>query len=158
LLPLVAVSPVLVATTNVELFAPYAVLLVSALVAATLLPAQSELVLAGLLATGSGDPGLLFVVATIGNTAGSVVNWAVGRGVEPVIGKLWFRGAREGYERAVCIFCRYGRLSLVFAWLPIIGDALTIAAGVARVPIVPFVALVAAGKAARYAFIIIALS
>lgn len=153
-----AVSPVLVAATNVELFAPYGVLLVSAFVAATLLPAQSELVLAGLLAAGSGDPGMLFVVATIGNTAGSVVNWAVGRGVEPVLGKRWFLGVRERYERAACIFRRYGRLSLVFAWLPIVGDALTVAAGAARVPIMPFVALVAAGKAARYAFIMIALS
>ena len=153
-----AVSPVLVAATNVELFAPYGVLLVSAFVAATLLPAQSELVLAGLLAAGSGDPALLFVVATIGNTAGSGGNWGVGRGGEPGLGKRWFLGVREGYERAACIFRRYGRLSLVFAWLPIVGDALTVAAGAARVPIMPFVALVAAGKAARYAFIMIALS
>ncbi|TIS44692.1 MAG: DedA family protein, partial [Mesorhizobium sp.] len=58
--------------------AVYGSLFVSAFLAATVLPVSSEVVLVGLLATGRGDPALLFTVATIGNTLGSVVNWILG--------------------------------------------------------------------------------
>lgn len=137
-----------------ETIVPYSALFLSAFIAATLLPAQSELVLIGLLAAGRGDQGLLLVVGTIGNTAGSVLNWAIGRGADTLLGKRRFQAAAKGYERAARIFRRYGQWSLLFAWLPVIGDALTIAAGVARLPLLPFIALVAIGKAARYAAII----
>jgi membrane protein YqaA with SNARE-associated domain len=137
-----------------ETIAPYGALFFSAFIAATLLPAQSELVLVGLLAAGRGDPGLLLVVGTIGNTAGSAVNWVMGRGAETLLAKRWFQSGAKGYERAARIFRRYGQWSLLFAWLPVIGDALTVAAGAARVPLGPFVVLVAVGKAARYAAII----
>jgi membrane protein YqaA with SNARE-associated domain len=137
-----------------EMIGPYSALFLSAFIAATLLPAQSELVLVGLLAAGRGDPGMLLVVGTIGNTAGSVVNWAIGRGADTLLGKRWFQIGAKGYERAARIFRRHGQWSLLFAWLPVIGDALTIAAGVARLPLLPFIALVAVGKAARYAAII----
>ncbi|MDX8477915.1 YqaA family protein [Mesorhizobium sp. VK24D] len=141
-----------------ETLAPYGALFVSAFVAATFLPAQSELVLAGLLAAGRGDPGLLLVVGTIGNTAGSVVNWAIGRGADTLLAERWFGTNRGVYERAVRIFHRYGQWSLLFAWLPVVGDALTLIAGGARVRLVPFVAFVGIGKAARYGAIIAGLA
>ncbi|MFE0014058.1 YqaA family protein [Mesorhizobium sp. NPDC059054] len=133
-----------------EVLAPYGALFASAFLAATLLPASSELVLLGLLAAGRGDPVLLIIAATVGNTAGSLVNWAIGRGVEVLHGRRWFPVSRERYEQAVSLFRRYGVWTLLFAWLPIIGDALTVAAGAARVGLWWFVALVGLGKAARY--------
>jgi membrane protein YqaA with SNARE-associated domain len=52
-------------------------------------------------------------------------------------------------------FRRFGEWTLLFAWLPVVGDAFTIAAGAARVNLGVFVALVAIGKAARYAVIVV---
>lgn len=138
-----------------EILASYGALFVSAFLAATLLPASSELVLLGLLAAGRGDPVLLVVVATVGNTAGSVVNWAIGRGVEVLHGRRWFPVSREHYEKAGRLFRRYGLWTLPFAWLPVIGDALTVAAGAARVGLWRFVVLVGFGKATRYAAIVV---
>lgn len=137
-----------------EVLAPYGALFASAFLAATLLPASSELILLGLLAAGRGEPVLLIIVATVGNTAGSVVNWAIGRGVEVFHNRRWFPVSRERYEQAVSLFKRYGVWTLLFAWLPIIGDALTVAAGAARVGLWRFVALVGLGKAARYVAIV----
>ncbi|PLP61177.1 hypothetical protein CYK37_02510 [Mesorhizobium loti] len=135
--------------------ASYGALFISAFLAATLLPVSSELVLLGLLAAGRGDPALLAVVATVGNTAGSVVNWAIGRGVEVLHGRRWFPVSREHYDKAGGLFRRYGLWTLPFAWLPVIGDALTVAAGAARVGFWQFIVLVGAGKAARYAAIVV---
>jgi len=111
--------------------------------------------LAGLVATGRGDPALLLIVGTIGNTAGAVVNWVLGRGAGAVVAKRWLpKAGRETYARAARTFNRYGLWSLLFAWLPVIGDVLTVVAGAARVSLTPFVLLVAIGKAARYGVIL----
>lgn len=142
----------------VEVLAPYGALFASAFLAATLLPASSELVLLGLLAAGRGEPILLIIVATVGNTAGSVVNWAIGRGVDVLHGRRWFPVSRERYEQAVSLFRHHGVWTLLFAWLPIIGDALTVAAGAARVSIWWFVALVGFGKAVRYVAVAVGLA
>ncbi len=85
----------------------YGGLFLSALLAATVLPVSSEAVLAGLLATGTGNPLMLFLVATVGNTLGSVVNWLLGRGIARWRDRPWFpvtRGAtrrRAGSSRAL---------------------------------------------------------
>ncbi|WP_136620797.1 MULTISPECIES: YqaA family protein [Mesorhizobium] len=132
----------------------YGGLFISAFLAATVLPVSSEVVLAGLIATGRGDPALLFAVATIGNTLGSVVNWILGRGIDSLRTRRWFPVTPERYEQASRTFRRFGEWTLLFAWLPVVGDAFTLAAGAARVNFGVFVALVALGKAARYAVII----
>lgn len=126
----------------------------AAFVAATLLPAQSEAVFVGLLAAGSVDPLALFLVASLANTAGSLVNWWIGRliargGVDRLPARL--RPDPAGLERAQRLFARYGWPSLLFAWLPIVGDPLTFIAGTLNYPLGRFTALVLAGKAARYA-------
>jgi len=101
-----------------ETLAPYGALFLSAFIAATVLPAQSELVLVGLLAAGRGDPGLLLVVGTVVNTAGAVVNWAIGRGAGALVAEHRLAAAgRETYVRAGRVFSRYGLWSLLFAWL-----------------------------------------
>ncbi|QND64677.1 DedA family protein [Mesorhizobium loti] len=132
----------------------YSALFVSAFLAATILPVSSEVVLAGLIVSGRGDPALLLAVATLGNTLGSVVNWILGRGIDSLQTRRWFPVTPERYEQASRTFRRFGEWTLLFAWLPVFGDAFTIAAGAARVNLGVFVALVALGKAARYAVVI----
>lgn len=133
----------------------YGSLFASAFLAATVLPVSSEVVLLGLLATGRGDPALLFAVATIGNTLGSIVNWMLGRGVNTLQARRWFPITPGQYEQAGRTFRRYGAWALLFAWLPVVGDAFTVVAGAARVPLVMFVLLVGLGKAARYAAVVL---
>ncbi len=132
----------------------YGSLFISAFLAATILPISSEVALAGLISAGHGDPALLFTIATIGNTLGSVVNWAMGRGIETLQTRRWFPITREQYEQGSRTFRRFGAWTLLFAWLLVIGDAFTVAAGAARMHLGLFVVLVALGKAARYAVII----
>ncbi|AMJ62209.1 YqaA family protein [Bosea sp. PAMC 26642] len=126
----------------------------AAFVAATLLPAQSEAVFVGLLAAKTVDPFMLFLVASIANTAGSVVNWWLGRliadgGIERLPVRL--RPDPAKLEKAQIWFARFGWPSLLFAWLPIGGDPLTLIAGTLGYPLGRFVLLVFIGKAARYA-------
>ncbi|MER9467708.1 DedA family protein [Mesorhizobium sp. M0482] len=132
----------------------YGAMFTSAFLAATILPVSSEVVLAGLIAGGRGDPVLLLAVATIGNTLGSVVNWTLGRGIDTLKSRRWFPITRERYQRASRSFRRFGAWLLLFAWLPVVGDAFTVAAGAARMHLGIFVMLVALGKAARYAAIV----
>jgi membrane protein YqaA with SNARE-associated domain len=132
----------------------YGALFISAFLAATVLPVSSEAVLAGLVVSGRGDPVLLLAVATIGNTLGSVVTWILGRGIDTLRNRRWFPVTPDRYEQACRTFRRFGEWTLLFAWLPVVGDALTLAAGAARMNLGVFVALVAIGKAARYAVII----
>ena len=117
--------------------------------AATILPAQSEAALVGL--QDAGYPVvLLIVVASIGNTLGAVVNWALGRGVERFKDRRWFTVSPSSLDRASAWYRRWGRWSLLLSWAPIGGDALTVAAGVLREPFWSFLVLVAIAKTGRY--------
>lgn len=125
----------------------------SAFLAATILPFYSEIVLFMLLADG-GDPLLLLLVATAGNTLGSVLNWVLGRFLLHYRDRRWFYFSREQLARAQRWFQARGVWSLLLAWAPIGGDALTLVAGVMKVRLSLFLLLVATGKAARYAFVV----
>ncbi len=131
-------------------------LFVSAFLSATLLPGSSEAALIALLALRQSDPALLVAVATAGNVLGSVVNWAIGRFFAHFSDRPWFPVSARAFERATAWYGRFGVWSLLFAWVPVIGDPLTVAAGVLRVPFWRFVVLVTLGKAARYVFIALA--
>ncbi len=131
-------------------------LFLSALLAATLFPAQSEAVFLGLLYLGRIDPLLLLAVASIGNTLGSVVNWGLGRAVTRFRHRRWFPVSEKRLASAERWFARFGPASLLLSWAPFIGDPLTLVAGVLRVPIVTFVLIVGFAKTARYAAIMIA--
>ena len=117
--------------------------------AATILPAQSEAALVGLQVAGY-PVVLLLVVASIGNTLGAVVNWALGRGVERFKDRRWFPVSPSSLDRASAWYRRWGRWSLLLSWAPIGGDALTVAAGVLREPFWSFLVLVAIAKTGRY--------
>ena len=130
--------------------AAYAGLFAVAFVAATLLPAHSEVALVGLLLTGNYSPWLLVAVASAGNILGSLVNWLLGRAVEHYRDRKWFPVSPQMLERAQAWYHRYGRWSLLLSWAPVIGDPLTVVAGVLREPLWSFLLLVAIAKTARY--------
>ena len=121
-----------------------------AFAAATILPLQSEAALVALQFAGW-PPLLLVAVAGLGNTLGAVVNWALGRGIERFRNRKWFPVSPAALDRATAWYRRWGRWSLLLSWLPVGGDALTVAAGVLREPLWSFVLLVAVAKTARYA-------
>lgn len=132
-------------------FAAYAGLFLSALVAATLLPMQSEAVLAGLLAAGQHSPVLLVLVAGTGNVLGSVINWLLGRGIVRFRHARWFPVGPEALERATRRYRKYGWWSLFLSWMPVIGDPLTVVAGFLREPFGRFLLVVSIAKFGRYA-------
>jgi len=131
----------------------YGGLFLNAFIAATLLPAFSELSFAALLAAGEGIPVLLFASVTTGNILGAVVNYWLGVRLIDFQDRKWFPFAPAQISRATARFNKYGKWSLLFAWLPIIGDPLTLIAGILRTDIKLFLILVTIGKAARYAVI-----
>lgn len=131
----------------------YITLFVAAFVAATVLPAQSEAVLVGLIASDGYFVPALVAVASVGNTLGAVVNWFLGRGLESLKHRRWFPVRPEKLVRAQSCYRRYGKWSLLGSWLPVVGDAITVAAGIMREPLPVFIALVGLAKTARYAIL-----
>jgi membrane protein YqaA with SNARE-associated domain len=119
-------------------------------VAATILPAQSEAVLVGLIYTGHYAVWILVAVASVGNVLGSVVNWLLGRGIERFRNRPWFPVKQASLQRAQGWYQRYGKWSLLLSWAPIIGDPLTVVAGVMREPFPVFLLLVTIAKVGRY--------
>ncbi len=130
----------------------------SAFLAATLLPASSEAMLAGLVVVEAAPTALLLAIASVFNTAGSCVNWLLGRAAERLKDRSWFPVSAGSLQRAQVWYRRYGVWSLLASWVPIIGDLLTVAAGVMRTPFTIFLPLVAVAKTARYAIIVWLLS
>ena len=135
--------------------AAYAGLFAAALVAATILPMQSEAALVALLLSGY-SPWALLIVASIGNVLGSVINWLLGRGIERYRDRRWFPANEAALSRAQGWYQRYGKWSLLLSWAPVIGDPLTVIAGVMREPLPVFVLLVAIAKVGRYAVLTVA--
>ena len=126
--------------------------------AATILPFSSELTLAGLIATSNYDNLLLLIVASFGNVLGSVVNWALGFYSRNLTTKKWFPFKDKQINNSSKWFSKFGKWSLLFAWVPIIGDPLTLVAGLLRVRFLDFLILVMIGKISRYLVIFYLLS
>lgn len=122
----------------------------AALAAATILPMQSEAALAALLLTGRYSVWLLVTVAGLGNVLGSVINWLIGRGIEGYRDRRWFPVTPASLEKAQAWYRRYGKWSLLLSWVPVVGDPLTVVAGVAREPLPVFLILVTIAKVGRY--------
>ena len=134
----------------------YAGLFFSAFASATLLPGSSEAALLALLVAELGHPVSLVVIATTANVLGSFVNWTLGRFLLHLRDRPWFPIGAKAYDRAMERFRVYGLWLLLLSWVPIIGDPLTLAAGILRIPLIPFLVIVTIGKAARYAVILAA--
>lgn len=124
-------------------------LFLAAFGAATLLPFQSEVVFAAMQAAGTAPLGWMLVVASLGNTLGSVVNYWMGRGAERLKGRRWFPASARQMARSQAWYARWGVWTLLLSWAPF-GDAITVVAGVMRTRFAVFLLLVALAKTGRY--------
>ncbi len=132
----------------------YFQLFIISFLAATILPLSSEFVLSTMLLTDSFDKYLLLVVASFGNILGSSVNWYLGKKILIFKDKKWFPANERQIAKGEIYFKKYGIWSLLLAWVPIIGDPLTIVAGILRVKFFTFLLLVSISKISRYIFLI----
>lgn len=124
-------------------------LFLAAFLAATVLPLSSEVVLSTLLLSGQ-SPLLLIAVATVGNVLGSVLNYMLGSWLSQRAMPRWRRLSPKQIASAQERFAQYGTASLLLAWVPVIGDPLTVVAGMLRVRWWKFLLLVTLGKGLRY--------
>ncbi len=132
----------------------YFQLFIISFLAATILPLSSELVLSTMLLTDSFDKYLLLVVASFGNILGSSVNWYLGKKILIFKDKKWFPANERQIAKGEIYFKKYGIWSLLLAWVPIIGDPLTIVAGILRVKFFTFLLLISISKISRYIFLL----
>jgi membrane protein YqaA with SNARE-associated domain len=137
------------------MFSAYLGLFISALGAATLLPLQSESVLVALLLSTAYPPWTLLAVASTGNILGSLINWLLGRYLTHFRERRWFPLSPAQLQQAQRWYARYGRWTLLLSWLPIVGDPLTLVAGIMRERLWVFLLIVSLAKTARYAALIV---
>jgi membrane protein YqaA with SNARE-associated domain len=138
--------------------AVYAGLFLAALLAATILPAQSEAALAAAIVAGGQPVPALVAVASLGNVLGSLVNYGLGYFLTRFESRRWFPLSRAQIEKAEGWYHRWGKWSLLLSWAPIIGDPLTLVAGVLRENLAVFIILVTIAKVSRYLVIVWALA
>ncbi len=119
--------------------------------AATLLPGGSEAALLLLANEGAFSLPLLLCVASLGNILGSLVNYALGRYALRFQTRRWFPVTPSQLQKAQSWFTRWGQYSVLGAWLPFVGDPITVAAGVMRMHWGRFLILVSLSKTLRYA-------
>jgi len=128
----------------------YSGLFFVAFLAATIFPAQSEAALLGLIATQSCPVWALILVASAGNILGSALNWYLGIYIEHFRNKKWFPVKEQALNKAQNWYLKYGRWSLLLSWVPLIGDPITVAAGVMKERFLIFICIVSLAKAGRY--------
>ena len=129
------------------------VLFLSAFLAATLIPAQSELGLGYLVINTDYSMVLLVTVASLGNTTGATINWFIGQGVARSIVRSEKIKASTHYGPVINWYKKYGKWTLLLSWAPFIGDPITVIAGIFKVPLKMFLLIVAVAKTSRYVLI-----
>ncbi len=129
-------------------------LFISAFVSATLAPGGSEAVLVYWVSESIMSSELLIWIATVGNTLGAITTWGMGMllAIKFPLGE----GLSANNRRAVAWVRKWGRWSLFFSWLPLIGDALCFAGGWLKLPMVSSYVIIFFGKALRYALVVMA--
>lgn len=133
-------------------------LFATCLAAGSIVPIPSEAAFVGLMLGSDFPVWVLVAVATVGNLMGSTINWFIGLGAARFEGRPWFPASSASLDRGRRWYHRYGRWSLLLSWLPLLGDPLTIVAGVMREPIWSFLIIVFIAKLSRYAMLAAATS
>ena len=129
----------------------YLILFLSAFISATLFPLGSEALLIYDIKEGY-NIYFLVIVATIGNSLGSLLNYFLGlKGEEYLVEKKLIN--EKMIIKSKFYFDKYGSISLLFSWLPIIGDPVTFVAGILKYDLKKFIVLVFIAKLSRYLFI-----
>ena len=132
----------------------YSSLFISSFLSSTILPGHSEITLTTLILLEKYSQILLIFFASFGNILGSVINWYLGFYITKFVNKSWFPFKKKQLDKASLWYLKYGKWSLFFSWVPIIGDPLTIVAGIFRVPLVIFITIVSISKVLRYIFVV----
>lgn len=128
----------------------YPALFTLSFLASTLVPVGSEWLLVLLLVKGY-EPATVVLTATVGNTLGACTTWLMGRyGSDWLMARL-FRINDRQRQRAEAWYQRYGILSLLFSWLPVVGDPLCLVGGLLKIRFPVFFLLAGIGKLLRYA-------
>ena len=122
----------------------------AAFLSATVFPFQSEVILFGMLMAEHYHVLPLVLAASLGNTIGSCLNWFLGRFIAHFEDRRWFPVSKNKIARAERWYHQYGRWSLLLSWVPVIGDPLTVAAGIMREPLARFLILVSIARIGRY--------
>ena len=136
------------------IFISYLKLFIISFLAATILPLSSEIVLTTMLLTNLFEKNILLIIASSGNILGSIFNWYLGKKITIFQDRKWFPVSPEQLNKSQKYFQKYGIWSLLLAWIPVIGDPLTLLAGVLKVRFSIFFILVSISKIFRYIFII----
>jgi len=128
-------------------------MLLAAFLAGSFFPFSSEAVMIGLMAT-SLDPWLLMVYGTVGNVLGSVFNYSIGR-----MGKMewiekYLHVSKKDLDKAQRFMAGRGAWMGFFAFLPVLGSAITIALGLMRANVVITFVAITLGKIFRYIILI----
>ena len=118
--------------------------------AATLLPGGSEVALLAMVSLSEYSALTLLAVASVGNILGSVLNYGLGRLGLHYQDRSWFAVSQPALDKAQAWFTRWGQWAVLLAWVPVIGDPITLAAGAMRMNFARFVALVTVSKTLRY--------
>ena len=132
----------------------YISLFISSFLSSTIIPGHSEITLTTLILLEKYSQFLLIFFASFGNILGSVINWYLGFYITKFVNKSWFPFKKKQLDKASLWYLKYGKWSLFFSWVPIIGDPLTIVAGIFRVPLVIFITIVSISKVLRYIFVV----
>ena len=132
----------------------YSSLFISSFLSSTILPGHSEITLTTLILLEKYSQFLLIFFASFGNILGSVINWYLGFYITKFVNKSWFPFKKKQLDKASLWYLKYGKWSLFFSWVPIIGDPLTIVAGIFRVTLVIFITIVSISKVLRYIFVV----
>ncbi len=124
----------------------------SAFISSTIAPGGSEAVLIYLLNESHFSPIDLLFVATFGNTLGALTTWLLGM----LVGRGYPLGnlTEKKHQKALMIIRKWGVTALLFSWLPVIGDALCLAAGWLKFSFYPSLLMITVGKALRYGLLI----
>lgn len=120
------------------------------IISASIIPAQAELVCFAFLASGKYTPWLLITAACAGTVIGTGINWVLGRYLTHFQDKKWFPVKPEYLHKAEVLFSRHGKITLLLAGVPLIGDPITIAAGAAKTRFSYFISLAAPAKCCRF--------
>ena len=118
------------------------------------MPLSSEIVLTTMLLTNLFEKNILLIIASSGNILGSIFNWYLGKKITIFQDRKWFPVSPEQLNKSQKYFQKYGLWSLLLAWVPVIGDPLTLLAGVLKVRFSIFFILVSISKISRYVFIL----
>ena len=131
----------------------YSSLFISSFLSSTILPGHSEIILINFILLEKYSQFLLFFFASLGNILGSIINWYIGFYITKFVNRSWFPFQKKQLDKASFWYLKYGKWSLFLSWVPIIGDPLTVVAGVFRAPLIIFITIVSISKILRYIFV-----